>query len=158
VEIDKPDGGKRKLGIPNVIDRLIQQAIAQILTPLFDLFFSTNSFGFRPNRNAKQAVLQVRDIIKQKRKFAVDVDLSKFFDRVNHDLLMTQLGIKVQDKRLLALIADVIRSLLIAAAAQFTDTSHPQGCALINSTLTCNEASESIKSLSIIGKKKIKPR
>ena len=80
VEIDKPDGGKRKLGIPNVIDRVIQQAIAQILTPLFDPFFSANSFGFRPNRNAKQAVLQVRDIIKQKRKFAVDVDLSKFFD------------------------------------------------------------------------------
>ncbi|TKF14362.1 group II intron reverse transcriptase/maturase, partial [Vibrio genomosp. F6] len=61
VEIDKPDGGKRKLGIPTVIDRVIQQAIAQILTPLFDPFFSTNSFGFRPNRNTKQAVLQVRD-------------------------------------------------------------------------------------------------
>ncbi|MEE2030504.1 reverse transcriptase domain-containing protein [Shewanella oneidensis] len=87
VEIDKPDGGKRKLGIPNVIDRVIQQSIAQILTPLFDPFFSANSFGFRPNRNAKQAVLQVRDIIKLKRKFAVDVDLSKFFDRVNHVLV-----------------------------------------------------------------------
>ncbi|MEI8600039.1 group II intron reverse transcriptase/maturase [Shewanella sp. PP-Sp27a-2] len=110
VEIDKPDGGKRKLGIPNVIDRVIQQAIAQILTPLFDPFFSANSFGFRPNRNAKQAVLQVRDIIKQKRKFAVDVDLSKFFDRVNHDLLMTQLRIKVQDKRLLALIGKYLRA------------------------------------------------
>ena len=110
VEIDKPDGGKRKLGIPNVIDRVIQQAIAQILTPLFDPFFSANSFGFRPNRNAKQAVLQVRDIIKQKRKFAVDVDLSKFFDRVNHDLLMTQLRSKVQDKRLLALIGKYLRA------------------------------------------------
>ncbi|MCK7629188.1 reverse transcriptase domain-containing protein, partial [Shewanella putrefaciens] len=80
------------------------------LTPLFDPFFSANSFGFRPNRNAKQAVLQVRDIIKQKRKFAVDVDLSKFFDRVNHDLLMTQLRIKVQDKRLLALIGKYLRA------------------------------------------------
>ncbi|WP_255953386.1 reverse transcriptase domain-containing protein [Klebsiella pneumoniae] len=109
VEIDKPDGGKRKLGIPTVIDRVIQQAIAQILTPLFDPYFSVNSFGFRPNRNAQQAVLQVRNIIKQKRKFAVDVDLSKFFDRVNHDLLMTQLRSKVQDKRLLALIGKYLR-------------------------------------------------
>ncbi len=99
---------------------------------------------------------EVRDIIKQKCKFAVDVDvdLSKFFDRVNHDHLMTQLRIKVQDKRL----ADVIRSLLIGAAAQFTDTSHPQGCALINSTLTCNEASESIKIAINNRKEKIKPR
>lgn len=109
VEIDKPDGGKRKLGIPNVIDRVIQQSIAQILTPLFDPSFSANSFGFRPNRNAKQAVLQVRDIIKHKRKFAVDVDLSKFFDRVNHALLLTRLRIKVQDKRLLALIGKYLR-------------------------------------------------
>ncbi len=89
---------------------MIQQSIAQILSPLFDPSFSANSFGFRPNRNAKQAVLQVRDIIKHKRKFAVDVDLSKFFDRVNHDLLMTQLRIKVQDKRLLALIGKYLRA------------------------------------------------
>lgn len=110
VEIDKPDGGKRQLGIPNVIDRVIQQAIAQVLTPLFDPFFSVNSFGFRPNRNAKQAVLQVNNIIKEKRRFAVDVDLSKFFDRVNHDLLMSQLRHKIQDKRLLALIGKYLRS------------------------------------------------
>ena len=95
VEIDKADGGKRQLGIPNVIDRVMQQAIAQVLTPLFDPFFSVNSFGFRPNRNAKQTVLQVQGIIKEKRRFAVDVDLSKFFDRVNHDLLMSQLKHKV---------------------------------------------------------------
>ncbi|WP_287234582.1 reverse transcriptase domain-containing protein [Vibrio sp.] len=110
VEIDKPDGGKRLLGIPTVLDRIIQQAIAQVLTPLFDPFFSVNSFGFRPNKNAQQAVLQVRDIIKTKRKFAVDVDLSKFFDRVNHDLLMSQLKHKVQDKRLLALIGKYLRA------------------------------------------------
>ena len=73
----------------------MQQAIAQVLTPLFDPFFSVNSFGFRPNRNAKQTVLQVQGIIKEKRRFAVDVDLSKFFDRVNHDLLMSQLKHKV---------------------------------------------------------------
>lgn len=110
VEIDKPDGDKRQLGIPNVIDRVIQQAIAQVLTPLFDPYFSVNSFGFRPNRNAKQAVFQVLNITKQKRRFAVDVDLSKFFDRVNHDLLMTQLRNKVQDKRLLALIGKYLRA------------------------------------------------
>ncbi|WP_231902232.1 reverse transcriptase domain-containing protein [Neptuniibacter pectenicola] len=86
VEIDKPDGGTRQLGIPTVCDRVIQQAIAQVLTPIFDPDFSNNSFGFRPNRNGQQAVKQVRDIIKEGRRFAVDVDLSKFFDRVNYDL------------------------------------------------------------------------
>ena len=110
VDIDKPDGGKRPLGIPTVLDRIIQQAIAQVLTPLFDPFFSDNSFGFRPNKNAQQAVFHVRDSIKSKRKFAVDVDLSKFFDRVNHDLLMTKLRNKVQDKRLLALIGKYLRA------------------------------------------------
>ena len=81
VEIDKPDGGKRLLGIPTITDRVIQQAIAQVLTPIFDPEFSNNSFGFRPNRNGQQAVKQVRDIIKTGRRFAVDVDLSKFFGR-----------------------------------------------------------------------------
>jgi RNA-directed DNA polymerase len=92
VEIDKPDGGKRMLGIPTVIDRVIQQAIAQVLTPLFDPTFSENSFGFRPHRSRQQAVKQVQQIIKQKRRIAVDVDLSKFFDRVNHDLFMSLLS------------------------------------------------------------------
>jgi len=90
VEIDKPDGGKRLLGIPTVLDRVIQQAITQILSPLFDPGFSNHSYGFRPHRNAAQAVTQVNGYIKQNRKIAVDVDLSKFFDRVNHDLLMTR--------------------------------------------------------------------
>jgi RNA-directed DNA polymerase len=97
-----------------VLDRIIQQAIAQVLTPLFDPFFSVNSFGFRPNKNAQQAVYQVRDIIKTKRKFAVDVDLSKFFDRVNHDLLMTKLIDKVQNKWLLALIGKYLRAGVMA--------------------------------------------
>ncbi|HHC7399533.1 TPA: group II intron reverse transcriptase/maturase [Vibrio parahaemolyticus] len=128
VEIDKSDGGKRKLGIPTVIDRVIQQAIAQILTPLFDPFFSAHSFGFRPNRSAKQAVLQVRDIIKQKRVFAVDVDLSKFFDRVNHDLLMTQLRKKVQDKRLLALIGKYLRAgVMVNDQFEASSEGVPQG-------------------------------
>lgn len=110
VEIDKPEGGKRLLGIPIVTDRVIQQAIAQVLTPIFDPDFSDNSFGFRPNRNGQQAVKRVSNIIKTKRYFSVDVDLSKFFDRVNHDLLMTHLGYKVKDKRLLKLIKRYLRA------------------------------------------------
>ena len=110
VEIDKPDGGKRQLGIPTITDRVSQQAIAQVLTPIFDPEFSTNSFGFRPNRNGQQAVKQVQHIIKTGRRFAVDVDLSKFFDRVDHDLLMTQLGYKLADKRVLRLIKRYLRA------------------------------------------------
>lgn len=110
VEIDKPDGGKRQLGIPTITDRVIQQAIAQVLTPIFDPDFSDNSFGFRPNRNGQQAVKQVQGIIKTGRRLAVDVDLSKFFDRVNHDLLMSLLGRRIQDKRLLKLIKRYLRA------------------------------------------------
>lgn len=110
VVTDKPDGGTRQLGIPTVIDRVIQQAIAQVLTPLFDPGFSNSSFGFRPGRNGQQAVMQVQGIIKEGRRFAVDVDLSKFFDRVNHDLLMTHLGYKVKDQRLLKLIGRYLRA------------------------------------------------
>ncbi len=110
VEIDKPDGGARQLGIPTVIDRVIQQAIAQVLTPIFDPGFSNHSFGFRPERNGQQAVKQVQGIIKDGRRIAVDADLSKFFDRVNHDLLMTQLGLKVKDKWLLKLIKRYLRA------------------------------------------------
>ncbi len=110
VEIEKPDGGKRPLGIPTVIDRVIQQAIAQVLTPIFDPSFSSHSFGFRPGRNGHQAVKQVQQIIKQKRRIAVDVDLSKFFDRVNHDLLMTLVGRRAHDKRLMQLIARYLRT------------------------------------------------
>lgn len=110
VEIEKPDGGIRQLGIPTIKDRVIQQAIAQMLTPIFDPTFSDNSFGFRPNRNGQQAVKQVQRIIKEGRRFAVDVDLSKFFDRVNHDLLMTHLSYKLKDKELLRLIAKYLRA------------------------------------------------
>ena len=110
VEIEKPDGGIRLLGIPTITDRVIQQAIAQVLTPIFDPEFSEHSFGFRPGRNGQQAVKQVQSIIKEGRRFAVDVDLSKFFDRVNHDLLMTLLSRKVNDKRLLNLVSRYLRA------------------------------------------------
>lgn len=117
VEIDKPDGGKRQLGIPTVTDRVIQQAITQVLLPIFDPDFSNNSFGFRPNRNGQEAVKQVQGIIKEGGCFSVDVDLSKLFDRVNHDLLMTHLGYKVKDKRLLKLIKRYLRAGVTVRAA-----------------------------------------
>ena len=110
VEIEKPDGGIRPLGIPTVTDRVIQQAIAQVFTPIFDPGFSDHSFGFRPNRNGQQAVQQVQRYIQEGRSIAVDVDLSKFFDRVNHDLLRTHLGYKIRDKRLLRLIQRYLRA------------------------------------------------
>ena len=102
VEIPKPTGGTRPLGIPIVLDRLIQQSIAQVLTPIFDPQFSASSFGFRPGRSAHDAVRQVRGYLRQGYRFAVDIDLAKFFDRVDHDLLMTIVGRKVRDKRVMA--------------------------------------------------------
>jgi RNA-directed DNA polymerase len=110
VYIEKESGGLRGLGIPTVFDRVIQQAIVQILTPIFDPTFSESSFGFRPNKSQHLAVKQVQTYIKQGRKVAVDVDLSKFFDRVNHDLLMTLLGKRIHDKSLLKLIAKYLRA------------------------------------------------
>ncbi|GAG06738.1 unnamed protein product, partial [marine sediment metagenome] len=104
VTIDKPDGGKRQLGIPNVLDRLIQQAIVQVLTPLFDPKFSDSSHGFRPNRSAHGAAKQVQRTIRQGYRHAIDMDLSKFFDRVQHDVLMNRIARKVSDKRMLQLI------------------------------------------------------
>jgi RNA-directed DNA polymerase len=110
VEIPKPNGGIRQLGIPTVIDRLIQQAIAQILTPLFDPHFSDSSYGFRPNRGAHQALGKSREYVQQGKVFVVDIDLEKFFDRVNHDILMHRVSKRVKDKRLLRLIGDFLRS------------------------------------------------
>ena len=108
--IEKDDGSLRPIGIPTVLDRVIQQAIVQTLTLIFDGGFSDASYGFRPNRSQHQAVRQVQEHIKNGRKVIVDVDLSKFFDRVNHDLLMTLLGKKLNDKDLLTLIAQYLRA------------------------------------------------
>lgn len=104
VEIPKPDGGVRQLGIPTVVDRLIQQAIHQILEPLYDPHFSTSSYGFRPGRSAHQALSAAREHVASGKGWIVDLDLEKFFDRVNHDVLMSRLARKVCDKRLLKLI------------------------------------------------------
>jgi len=104
VEIPKPQGGVRTLGIPTVVDRLIQQALHQVLQPLFDPEFSRSSYGFRPGRNAHQAVKAAREYVAEGRRWVVDLDLEKFFDRVNHDVLMARVGRKVKDERVLKLI------------------------------------------------------
>ena len=105
VEIPKPDGGgMRTLGIPTVIDRMIQQALLQVMQPHFDATFSDASFGFRPGRSAQQAVLRAREHIAAGHRWVVDMDLEKFFDRVNHDVLMARLARRVEDKRILRLI------------------------------------------------------
>ena len=104
VEIPKPQGGMRQLGIPTVVDRLIQQAVHQVLSPLFEPDFSESSYGFRPSRSAQQAVAQARAYVAEGRRWVVDVDLEKFFDRVNHDILMSRLARRISDKRVLRLI------------------------------------------------------
>jgi RNA-directed DNA polymerase len=104
VEIAKPDGGVRKLGIPTVLDRLIQQAILQVLEPIWEPTFSGHSYGFRPGRSAHQAVQQAQAYIAEGRAWVADIDLEKFFDRVNHDRLMAALAKRIADKRLLKLI------------------------------------------------------
>ncbi len=104
VEIPKPGGGVRQLGIPTVVDRLVQQAIAQVLEPILDPTFSTSSFGFRPGRSAHHALAQAQQYVADGRRIVVDIDLEKFFDRVNHDVLMARLAQRIGDKRLLALI------------------------------------------------------
>ncbi len=104
VEIPKPDGGKRGLGIPTVLDRLIQQALLQVLQPLFDPHFSDDSFGFRPGRSTHGAIRRAREHIRAGYRWVVDFDLEKFFDRVNHDVLMARVARRVKDKRVLRLI------------------------------------------------------
>lgn len=104
VEIPKPGGGKRMLGIPTVLDRLIQQALLQVLSPLYDPTFSDASFGFRPGRSAHQALDRAKEHVAEGYRWVVDMDLEKFFDRVNHDILMSRIARRVKDKRILKLI------------------------------------------------------
>jgi len=128
VEIPKPDGGVRKLGIPTVLDRFIQQAVMQVLQRKWDRTFSEHSYGFRPGRSAHQAVGKAQQYIAEGYRWVVDLDLEKFFDRVNHDRLMAKIAKRVSDKRMLKLI----RTFLTAGAMENglvspADEGTPQG-------------------------------
>lgn len=110
VEIPKPNGGMRKLGIPTVMDRLIQQAISQVIERYFEPTFSNYSYGFRPNRQAAMAITQAKEYIREGRRWVVDMDLEKFFDKVNHDILMERIRRKITEPRLLTLIRRYLKS------------------------------------------------
>jgi RNA-directed DNA polymerase len=128
VEIPKPAGGKRPLGIPTVLDRVIQQATAQVLGPLFEPVFSQNSYGFRPRRSGHQAVRAVQKAVQEGYTIAVDTDLSKFFDTVNHDVLMRLLSVRVRDQRVMRLIARYLHAgVSIDGHVQPTTQGVPQG-------------------------------
>lgn len=128
VEIPKPNGGIRLLGIPTVLDRMIQQAIAQELTKIYDPMFSESSYGFRPNKSAKDAILKAQEYINQGNKWVVDIDLEKFFDKVNHDILMERLSKKIKDKRVLKLIRKYLTSgIMINGIKTSNKEGTPQG-------------------------------
>lgn len=128
VEIPKVDGGVRLLGIPTVQDRLIQQAIAQVLSRIYEPLFSNNSFGFRPRRGAKDAVTKSKQYINEGNRWVIDMDLEKFFDKVNHDILMGKLEKKIKDKRLLSLIRKYLKSgILINGVSVTSAEGTPQG-------------------------------
>jgi RNA-directed DNA polymerase len=128
VEIPKPDGGVRKLGVPTVLDRMIQQAVMQVLQGSWDNTFSESSYGFRPGRSAHQAVARAQQHIAAGYRWVVDLDLEKFFDRVNHDRLMEQIAKRVHDKRLLRLIRSWLKAgVLENGLVGPTDEGTPQG-------------------------------
>ena len=131
VEIRKPNGGKRKLGIPTVTDRIIQQAIAQVLSPIYERKFSDHSYGFRPNRSAHQALKKGGDYVEQGNYFVVDMDLKTFFDVVNHDRLMYRLSQTISDKTLLGLIRKYLQSgIMVDGIVSQRTEGTPQGSPL----------------------------
>jgi len=140
VEIPKPDGGVRKLGIPTVLDRLIQQAVMQVLQRQWDATFSEHSYGFRPKRSAHQAVARAQQYVRAGHRWVVDLDLEKFFDRVNHDRLMSAVARRVRDKRLLKLIrafltAGVLEGGLVSPVEEGTPQGGPLSPLLSNLVL-----------------------
>jgi RNA-directed DNA polymerase len=140
VEIPKPDGGIRKLGIPTVLDRFIQQAVMQVLQRRWDWTFSQHSYGFRPGRSAHQAVAQAQQYIAEGYRWVVDLDLEKFFDRVNHDKLMGRIAKRIEDKRLLKLIraflkAGVMENGLVSPSVEGTPQGGPLSPLLSNLVL-----------------------
>lgn len=131
VMIPKPDGGERMLGVPSVLDRLIQQAIAQVLSPVFDPGFVPVSYGFRPGRSAHDAVKVAQTVIGQGYRWVVEVDLDAFFDRVNHDVLMARVARKVKDKRVLKLVRRYLEAGIMAdGVRRETTEGTPQGSPL----------------------------
>src|SRR6266704_2302071 len=140
VEIPKPDGGVRKLGIPTALDRFVQQAVMQVLQQQWDRTFSDSSYGFRPGRSTHQAVAQAQQYIAAGHGWVVDLDLEKFFDRVNHDKLMGQIAKRVEDKRLLKLIraflnAGVMENGLVSPSVEGTPQGGPLSPLLSNLVL-----------------------
>jgi RNA-directed DNA polymerase len=128
VEIPKPDGGVRLLGIPTVADRLIQQAIAQVLSKIYDSTFSEHSYGFRPNRSAHDAVRKAKGYMEEGYRWVVDMDLEKFFDQVNHDRLMSTLAKRIHDKPLLKLIRNYLQAgVMMDGVVSSTEKGTPQG-------------------------------
>lgn len=149
VEIPKENGSKRMLGIPTVVDRLIQQGISQILTPIYEPEFSDHSYGFRPRRNAHQALIKSREYIQQGYKYAVDMDLEKFFDTVNHSKLIELLSQKIKDGRLISLIHRYLRAgVEINGRTTVTREGVPQGGPLspLLSNIMLNELDKELES------------
>jgi group II intron reverse transcriptase/maturase len=141
VTIPKPDGGERQLGIPTVLDRMIQQAIQQVLSQIFEETFSAHSYGFRPGRSAHDAVKAARDYIEEGYRYVVDIDLEKFFDTVNHDRLMARMKTTIKDKRVLRLVNAYLKAGVMAdgietAAEEGTPQGGPLSPLLSNIVLT----------------------
>ena len=131
VFIPKPKGGQRQLGIPTVMDRLIQQALHQVLYPIFDPTFSDYSYGFRKGKNTHQALKQAQVYQKSGKRWVVDMDLAKFFDEVDHDVLMSKIAKSIEDKRVLRLIRSYLRSgIMIDGMVSQRDKGTPQGSPL----------------------------
>ena len=128
VEIPKPEGGVRKLGIPTVVDRTIQQAIVQQLMPIYEPLFIETSYGYRPNKSAKDAILKVKEYAEQGYTFAVILDLSKYFDTLNHEKLITLLRKEVKDERVIQLIKRYLKSgVMENGVVMETEEGSPQG-------------------------------
>lgn len=149
VSIPKPAGGERTLGVPNVLDRMICQAIAQVLVGQFDPHFSGHSFGFRPGRSAHQAVTTAKRFLEEGYTWGIAIDLDSFFDRVQHDVLMNRVAARVKDKRLLKLIGSYLRAgVMVGGVRTRTDEGTPQGSPLspVLSNIMLDDLDQELKS------------